>query len=102
MAALHQLVRDELPWADLNRALDRGILDALVVAATEVAAGRCYYFMDRRVPGPPIDLPYPEEVVIPTRLGPQHTLASAAIPFSTNGLREWRWPESAHCLPMSV
>lgn len=78
---LHQLVRDEMPWADLSAALDRGLLEAIVVAATEVAAGRCYYFMDRRVPGPPIELPYPEERVIPTRLRPEHTLASAAIPF---------------------
>lgn len=78
---LHRLVREDMPWGQLSDALDRGILDAIVVAATEVAAGRCYYFMDRRVPGPPIDLPYPEEKVVPTRLQPHHTLASAAIPF---------------------
>ncbi len=78
---LHQLIRDDLPWAALDRVLDRGMLHALVVAATEVSAGRCFYFMDRRVPGPPIVLPYPEEKLVHTRIRAEHTLASAAIPF---------------------
>jgi len=78
---LHRLMREELPWAELERVLERGELHALVVAATEVAAGRCYYFMDRRAPGPPIALPYPEEILVPTRIRADHTLASAAIPF---------------------
>lgn len=78
---LHRLVSEELPWDSLRRVLESGALYALVVAATEVSAGRCFYFMDRRVPGPEIALPYPEEVLVPTRIGPEHTLASAAIPF---------------------
>ncbi len=78
---LHRLVREDLPWASLDRVLNDGTLHALVVAATEVAAGRCFYFMDRRVPGPPIELPYPEEKLVQTRIRAQHTLASSAIPF---------------------
>lgn len=78
---LHRLVKEELPWAQLAKNLESGVLYALVVAATEVAAGRCFYFMDRRVAGPPIVLPYPEEVLVEARIRPEHTLASAAIPF---------------------
>lgn len=78
---IQKLVQEELPWRALDDVLNSGQLHALVVAATEVAAGRCFYFMDRRVPGTPIHLPYPEEVLVHSRIRARHTLASAAIPF---------------------
>ena len=78
---LHRMVREDLPWASLDHALTHGPLEALVVAATEVGSGRCTYFVDRRRPGPPVQLPYPEEVVVETRFRAEHCLASAAIPF---------------------
>lgn len=78
---LHALIRDQMPWDALDASLNSGRLEALVLAATEVASGRCCHFIDRRVPGPEVLLPEPDEIMVPTRMSAEHCLASAAIPF---------------------
>lgn len=80
VSPLIRLVNENLRWSDLARNLRRGKLRALTVSATHVATGRPWVFVDR-APGValPTMLP-PSMVVRADRIGPQHILASAAIP----------------------
>ncbi len=81
VAPLIDLIAANMRWADLVRNLRRGRLAALTISATHVATGRPWLFVDR-APGvaPPTRLP-PAIVVQEGRIGPQHVLASAAIPI---------------------
>ncbi len=78
---LEQLVVGQIPWRQLRRNVRYGPVDTLCVSATEIASGRTVTFVDnreRRVPSWTRDS---LQVAIPARIGPGHTLASAAIPF---------------------
>jgi NTE family protein len=77
---LEQLVVRQIPWRHLRRNLRSKVLDALCVSATEIATGRTVTFVDnreRRVESWTRD---PMFVARPVRVGPDHALASAAIP----------------------
>jgi NTE family protein len=78
---LERMVVQRIPWRRLRRNLRSRLVTALTVSATEIATGRTVVFVDnreRRVPSWTSD-----EIVIArsTRIGPEHALASAAIPF---------------------
>lgn len=78
---LERLVVGQIPWRQLRRNVRYGPVDTLCVSATEIASGRSVTFVDnreRRIPSWTRDS---LQVAIPTRIGPGHTLASAAIPF---------------------
>jgi NTE family protein len=78
---LIDLVTKEVPWRAIGRAIARGYLRALAVSATEIATGRTVVFMDAH---PEMALPTqlgPRSHVVPGPIGPQHALASAAIPL---------------------
>ncbi len=78
---LIELVTKEVPWRAIGRAISRGYLRALAVSATEIATGRTAVFMDAH---PDMALPTqlgPRSHVVPGPIGPQHALASAAIPL---------------------
>jgi NTE family protein len=78
---LEQLVVKNIPWRRLRRNLYTRQAEALTVSATEIATGRTIVFVDnrdRRVPGWTHDTVV---VATPARIGPEHALASAAIPF---------------------
>jgi NTE family protein len=80
-APLEQLVVQNIPWRQLRRNVRRGVVPALVVAATEIATGRTVFFVDtpqRQVPSWTRD---PHVVARASLIGPVHALASAAIPF---------------------
>jgi NTE family protein len=75
------LITKEISWKMVARALRRGFLRALCVSATEVSSGRTTLFIDA-----PPDVPEPtglgaRVVVRREIIGPQHALASAAIPL---------------------
>jgi NTE family protein len=75
------LITKEISWKMVARALRRGFLRALCVSATEVSSGRTTLFLDA-----PPDVPEPtglgaRVVVRREIIGPQHALASAAIPL---------------------
>jgi NTE family protein len=80
VSPLIKLVSTNMRWSDLVRNLRRGRLRALTISATHVATGRPWVFVDRAPDVPlPTRLP-PSMVVRGDRIGPQHVLASAAIP----------------------
>jgi NTE family protein len=75
------LVQREIPWRAITRTMRSGLLKALSVSATEVSTGRTVIFMQT---GPGTSLPTrapPRTLIRADRIGPQHALASAAIPM---------------------
>ncbi len=78
---LEQLVVRQIPWRRLRRNLRNGLFDYLCVSATEIRSGRTICFLDSRDQQVPRWTNDKTFVARPTRIGPEHTLASAAIPF---------------------
>jgi NTE family protein len=75
------LVQREIPWRAITRTMRKGLLKALSVSATEVSTGRTVIFMQT---SPSTSLPSrapPRTLIRADRIGPQHALASAAIPL---------------------
>jgi NTE family protein len=79
--ALEKLVVDSIPWRKIRSNVREGRVDAVALAATQIATGRVVIFMetrDRHIPRWTRD---PTILPRPTRLLPTHALASAAIPL---------------------
>ncbi|MGH0030477.1 MAG: patatin-like phospholipase family protein [Myxococcota bacterium] len=79
--ALESLVVRSIPWRTIRRNVKERRVEAVCVAATEIATGRVVVFMetaDRELRSWTRD---PMVVPRPTRLHPTHALASAAIPL---------------------
>ena len=78
---IEHIARHAIDWPRIAANLARGLLSAVSVSATRIRDGRTVVFVQRREPGLPrwSRDPYvvPQEVV----LGPEHALASAAIPL---------------------
>ena len=75
------LVQREIPWRAVTRCLRRGQLRALSVSCTEVSTGRTVVFFQT---APDTVIPStapPRTLYRADRIGPQHALASAAIPL---------------------
>jgi NTE family protein len=75
------LVQREISWRAVARCLRRRMLRALTVSCTEVSAGRTVVFMQV---SPDLQVPTnapPRTLFRAARVGPQHALASAAIPM---------------------
>ena len=78
---LERIVREAIPWTRIRRNLGEGLIEAAAVAATEIATGRSTVFLDaQRGPDAAWDHD-PSMIAVPTKLGPAHALASAAIPL---------------------
>ncbi|MEZ4226022.1 MAG: patatin-like phospholipase family protein [Polyangiaceae bacterium] len=81
VSPMASLVQREIPWRAITRTMRQGHLKALSVSATEVSTGRTVIFMQT---GPTTALPTrapPRTLIRADRIGPQHALASAAIPM---------------------
>jgi NTE family protein len=75
------LVQREISWRAVTRSLRRGQLRALSVSCTEVSTGRTVVFM-QTAPNTVIPSTSPPRTLYRAdRIGPQHALASAAIPL---------------------
>ncbi len=87
---LERMVVRAIPWRGIRDNVRRGNIEAVCVAATQIASGRVAIFIenrDRRLPmwtGDPMIVPRP------TRLLPVHALASAAIPMLFPAVRVGR------------
>lgn len=84
---LEKIVLEHIPWRSLRENIDSGRLDALALAATEIATGRSAVFVDSVKRDLPPWARDPYVVARPTRITPGHALASAAIPLVFPALR---------------
>lgn len=80
-SALEKIVLDGIPWTMIQRNIAEGRIEALAVSATHVSSGHTVIFVNRREPGLPPWGNDPFVHGVPTRIRPQHALASAAIPI---------------------
>ena len=78
---LERLVLHAIPWRFIRQNVRDGRVDAVCVAATQVATGRVTIFMETRDHAVPEWTRDPNILPRPTRLLPTHALASAAIPL---------------------
>jgi NTE family protein len=75
------LVQREISWRAVSRSLRKSLLRALTISCTEVSTGRTVVFM-QTAPGLTIPSTAPPRTLFRAdRVGPQHALASAAIPL---------------------
>jgi NTE family protein len=78
---LEQLVRRGMRWKNISANLASGDLKALAVAATHVKSGKTHVFVQRSEPGLPPWSTDPQIHAYNVEIGPNHALASAAIPW---------------------
>jgi NTE family protein len=77
---LRALVGGGIPWLQIGRNLRKGHLEALAVSATHVGTGDARIFIQRKDGTIPRWSDDPAYRAVATRIGPNHALASAAIP----------------------
>jgi len=77
---LEQLVIRTIPWRGIRDNIRRGLVEAVCIAATQIASGRVAVFVENRDHRLPSWTRDPTIVPRPTRILPTHALASAAIP----------------------
>lgn len=80
-AALERTVLDGVPWDRLHRLIDAGTLHALVIATLRIADGRTTLFAELAPTARFAKSQDPRRQATETRIGPEHVLASAAIPL---------------------
>ncbi len=78
---LERLVIGSVPWRRLRRNIREGTVAALCVSTTEIASGQTVIWVDNRERSVPTWTNDAIMVGRPGRIGPQHALASAAIPL---------------------
>jgi len=77
---LHQLVRDVFPWDSLRERIDDGELEALIISTTQVSTGRHVMWIDKKSKKR-LRSPDPSAELRQVKIGPEHCLASSALPF---------------------
>lgn len=78
---MENLVRNEIPWRRLRKNLEEGFFKALAINATHVRSGRTHVFVERDLGGLPPWSTDPQIEAHAVEIGPNHALASAAIPW---------------------
>jgi NTE family protein len=77
---LERVVRRLTPWARITRNCQQGIFESLAVTATDIGSGKSVVFVESRRPLPPWSQdPYVRAQAVD--IGPEHALASAALPI---------------------
>lgn len=78
---LEEIVRTRAPWPRISANLAKGLFSSLAVSATQIATGRSVVFVQRSAPGLPPWSRDPNTEAREAVIGPEHALASAAIPL---------------------
>lgn len=78
---LERLVLDAIPWQGIRRNLRAGNVEAVCIAATQIATGRAVVFVEQISEDVPTWDNETNMRMQPIRLMPVHALASAAIPL---------------------
>jgi NTE family protein len=78
---LERVIVDHVPWPRIPEKIRGEEIDAVAVAATEVKTGNTVIFVDNREGRVDHWARDPFVIARATRLGPEHALASAAIPL---------------------
>lgn len=81
LAPLEEMVRTQVSWPQIAANLARGRLDALSVSATRIIDGKTVVFVQQRQGGVPPWSRDPFTEARDTIIGPEHALASSAIPL---------------------
>ena len=87
---LERLVVRAIPWRSIRKNIRGGLVEAVCVAATQIASGRVAIFIENRDRKLPLWTRDPMVVPRLTRLMPAHALASAAIPVLFPAVRVGR------------
>lgn len=80
-AGIERLVRDEIAFEKIHEHVRAQRLTALTVSTTDIATGKTVAFVERAEGGAAHWGRDPTVVVRAVRIGADHTLASAAVPF---------------------
>ncbi len=78
--ALAEVVRERVDWGRLRQNVDAGHLEALTVTATDLGTGKAVIFVESRQPLPS----WSRDPLVEVRtgaIGPEHALASGALPL---------------------
>ncbi len=78
---LEQLVLQAIPWEGIRRNLNAGRVDAVCIAATQLATGRAVIFTEEKERSYFAPVADDQIRMQAARLAPVHALASAAIPL---------------------
>ena len=78
---IERMVRNQIDWPQIAANLARGLCSAVSVTATRIRDGKTVIFIQRREPGLPRWSRDPYQQPMEVVLGPEHALASGAIPL---------------------
>lgn len=78
---MEDLVRNEISWSRLRKNLNEGHFKAIAINATHIRSGRTHVFVEREGGGLPPWSTDPQIEARGVEIGPNHALASAAIPW---------------------
>ena len=85
--ALEEMVRTRTVWPRISANLAKGLFSALSVTATRINDGRTIVFVQRKEGGVPSWSRDPNTEARETIIGPEHALASGAIPLLFKSVR---------------
>jgi NTE family protein len=78
---MENLVRNEISWHRLRKNLEEGFFKAIAINATHIRSGRTHVFVEREGGGLPPWSTDPQIEAHAVEIGPNHALASGAIPW---------------------
>jgi len=84
---LERVILEHVPWSKIPEKIAAGEVETLAIAATEVKSGHTVIFVENREGRVNLWARDPFVVARATRLGPEHALASAAIPLIFSAIR---------------
>jgi NTE family protein len=76
-----QLIRDEIPFDNIARNIERGLLEGVTVSATDMVTSRTTVFVQRKGDGLPPWTRDPRRIAVAGPINANKVLASAAIPL---------------------